>query len=70
MADFCKDCSIEMWGKDNEDLSNLISRERVLQGYAARVLCEGCEGILVNHLGVCIDPQCKKHSSYKKNDSI
>lgn len=46
MADFCKDCSIELFGEDFKELAN-IARE----GEAAYVLCEGCGYIWVNSKG-------------------
>ena len=56
MADFCKECSIEMWGSDTGDFAGLITKEEVDKGYGAAVLCEGCgEMILVDHEGKRID---------------
>ena len=48
MADFCKDCSEIMFGKD--------FRETVLAdaGPTNRVLCEGCGETLVNPDGECL----------------
>lgn len=51
MADFCKQCSIEMFGKDFGDFKGLISRWKSWKGYGVPVLCEGCGFILVNHKG-------------------
>lgn len=51
MADFCKECSIEMWGTDTKDLSGLITPEEVEEGLGAVVLCEGCGVIRVDHEG-------------------
>lgn len=51
MADFCKECSIDMWGGDSKDLAGLITQEEVSKGYGALVLCEGCGMIRVDHEG-------------------
>lgn len=51
MADFCKQCSIDMWGKDTQDLAELITKEEVDKGYGAVVICEGCGIIRVDHEG-------------------
>ena len=51
MADFCKKCSIEMWGRDTGDFAGLILEEEVAEGLGAVVLCEGCGVIRVDHLG-------------------
>lgn len=54
MADFCKECSIKIFDQDFHDLAGLISEEKVLEGYGASVICEGCGPILVNHEGLRI----------------
>lgn len=51
MADFCKECSIEMWGTDTKDLPGLITPEEVAEGLGAVVICEGCGVIRVDHEG-------------------
>ena len=51
MADFCKQCSIDMWGRDTGDLSGLITEAEVKEGYGAVVICEGCGVIRVDHEG-------------------
>lgn len=60
MADFCKQCSIEMFGEDHGDLADLISEEKVKLGFGASVLCEGCGFILVDHEGERIYPSKKE----------
>ncbi len=56
MADFCKQCSIEILGEDFHDLSGLCSDlESVL------VLCEGCGPIQVNNEGKCLSSDCLKN---------
>ena len=41
MADFCKDCSEELFGFDCKDLEGLITEDQWKEGYAAPVICEG-----------------------------
>ena len=55
MADFCYDCTEELFGqqyaKDN-DMASIVSREEYEQhGITAKVLCEGCGFIEVDHIG-------------------
>ena len=51
MADFCKECSIEMFGIDTKDLVGLVTKQEVIQGEYATALCEHCGFILVDHEG-------------------
>ena len=51
MADFCKQCSIRIFGEDFHDLAGLITEEQYKEGITAQVLCEGCGFVSVNHLG-------------------
>lgn len=55
MADFCKDCSIEIWGEDTGDLAGLSTEEMTKQGLYISALCEGCGPIIVDHTGKKID---------------
>jgi len=54
MANFCKQCSIELFGKDSEDLKGITSQEDWKQEKAAVVICEGCNIIQVDPDGKCI----------------
>ena len=54
MADFCKKCSIRMFGSDFGDLKGLCD-----EGYTTRVICEGCGPVHVDHEGVCKIEDCK-----------
>lgn len=54
MADFCKQCSIEIFGGDFRELAGLISQEQAEGGLIARVLCEGCGPTQVNIEGECL----------------
>lgn len=61
MADFCRDCSIAMFGRDFRDFASLMKPE----GYSnepgkeagALVLCECCGPIIVDINGRRIDGQ-------------
>ena len=66
MADFCKQCSIEMWGKDTEDFKGIQTAEHTSHGIFTHVICEGCGHTQVNHLGVCVSPDCLERHG-KKN---
>lgn len=58
MADFCKQCSIDHFGHDCEDLSGLSTEEDTEEGRYAVVLCEGCGPTQVDHTGTCISTDC------------
>lgn len=52
MANFCYDCSIDMFGDEvTNDFAGLVDKDLVKKGYALPVLCEGCGDIMVDHLG-------------------
>jgi len=67
MADFCKQCSEELFGKNYYELTNLGGPDRELlkdeKGW--EVLCEGCGWTYVDHTGKCLNPQCLKHHGKK-----
>jgi hypothetical protein len=57
MADFCKQCSIELFGEDSGDLAGLSRPEDTANGMYASAICESCrhEGVCqVNHEGTCM----------------
>jgi hypothetical protein len=59
MADFCKQCSIDMFGKDFKELANCVTEEQFKnEGLMATVLCEGCGAIQVDHEGNCLSEDC------------
>lgn len=57
MADFCKECSELMFGKDFEEFAGLTTEEDTANGLYAEVLCEDCGVILVDHTGTRIGPK-------------
>lgn len=56
MADFCQQCSIEVFGEDFKDLADIARGERLLH-----TLCEGCADAIVNSVGRCVAANCLKH---------
>lgn len=57
MADFCKSCSFDMFGKDTKDLAGLITQSQFeKEGLAATVCCEGCGANYVDHNGERVKP--------------
>ena len=62
MADFCKQCSIELFGGDLGNLAKLSNEDDTKQELFCIVLCEGCGPCQVDHTGRCISKDClKKH---------
>lgn len=65
MADFCKQCSEDIFGEDFGELAGLIKEEQVTQGFYAVAICEGCGYTLVDHTGKCVAIDCiKKHGAH------
>lgn len=60
MADFCKQCSTEIFGEDYKDLCGITKEEDTKAGQYAVVLCEGCVNCLVDHTGTCVSAYCEK----------
>ena len=58
MADFCRQCSIDNFGKDYEDHKGLTDSESWEKGLAATVICEGCGFIQVDPEGNCVSQDC------------
>lgn len=62
MADFCKQCSIDIFGEDFGDMKNCSTPEDTAKSLFALVLCEDCGPTQVDHEGKCIAEDCyKKH---------
>jgi len=55
MADFCKQCSNDVFGEDFGDLKSLCKEDEMVH-----VLCEGCGQCIVNSEGECICTNCLK----------
>ncbi len=62
MADFCKQCSIEIFLEDFKELAGISTAEDTKKEMFAAVLCEDCGYTLVDHNGICVSKSCdKKH---------
>jgi hypothetical protein len=64
MADFCKQCSEEIFGEDHGDLKPL-NPEPLEAGEGYAVLCEGCGPTLVDNEGKCLWNCLKHHGAVK-----
>lgn len=58
MADFCKACSIKLFGEDLGELAGITPVEAWKEGRAYGVLCEGCGPIQVDPEGRCVSCNC------------
>lgn len=58
MADFCRQCSIEMFGEDMKDLAGLTTEADTAAKMVAHVICEGCGHTYVDHTGKCVSNNC------------
>ncbi len=61
MADFCKQCSLELFNEDFKDLANLGGGKYLPPGSGWQALCEGCGMTMVDGEGVCMYKFCPKH---------
>ena len=52
MADFCKACSIEVWGEDGGDLTGLTTPDQQAAGLYREALCETCGFTIVNPFNI------------------
>ena len=62
MADFCKQCSEEIFGEDHEDLKGLCQ-----PGYVYHALCEGCGPCWVDPEGTCLANNCLRQHGMINN---
>jgi hypothetical protein len=58
MADFCKQCSIDLLQQDYRELAGITTPEDWQKGKAVPVICEGCGAIQVDPEGNCVSPNC------------
>lgn len=64
MADFCQQCSIELFNEDFGDLADLGQGRKLSQGDGWLCLCEGCGPTTVDDEGRCQSVNClKKHGA-------
>jgi hypothetical protein len=64
MADFCRQCSIDIFGKDFGDMTNISTPEDTARDFYAKVLCEDCGLVQVDHEGNCITHGSKPEHGY------
>jgi hypothetical protein len=60
MADFCQQCSINLFGEDFGDFNGITKHKDFEKGLSCVVLCEGCGVIQVDPEGRCISKDCLK----------
>lgn len=58
MADFCKQCSIDLLGHDYGDLAGITSAEQWQDRMACVAVCEGCGAVQVDPEGNCVSKDC------------
>ena len=58
MADFCKQCSLDLFDEDFKELAGITKVESWKNGLAANVICEGCGFIQVDPDGNCVSNDC------------
>lgn len=71
MADFCKQCSIELFGRDSGDLAGLskvkLTQQEIQDGWGWQALCEHCGPTIVDDMGRCIG-ECELGHKEQLND--
>lgn len=64
MADFCAQCSVDIFGEDMRDMAALSKAADTSDGRFAVVRCEDCGPCQVDHEGRCVSVNClKKHGA-------
>ena len=58
MADFCKQCSLTLFGEDFKELAGLTAPASWKLGCAMAAICEGCGYIQVDPEGNCVSKDC------------
>lgn len=58
MADFCQQCSIELFGEDYKELAGLGDGSKLEEGKGWVCLCEGCGLTVVDDNGACLSLHC------------
>ena len=66
MAEFCKQCSEELFDKDYGNFAGQSTAADTKNGLFSGQLCESCGLVLVDHTGKCVDIRCPKHGSKKR----
>ncbi len=69
MADFCRQCSMDLFQEDFYDLRGLGDGTPLTPGKGWSALCEGCGATVVDDDGVCISFHCfRKHGKETINE--
>lgn len=64
MAEYCKQCAMEEFGEESNDLAGISKPKDTAKGLYANGLCEGCAPNLVDHTGLCVSADCaRKHGT-------
>ncbi len=58
MADFCKQCALNIFGEDSGDFAGISKAEDTANHTYALVICEGCGATQVDHEGRCVCDDC------------
>lgn len=61
MAEFCRQCSLMMFGEERTDLAGLSTPAETAAGVYLYALCEGCGMTQVDHTGKCVLTTCLAH---------
>lgn len=69
MADFCKQCSLEIFGEDCGDLAGLCP-DNEGEDWWPVVLCEDCGPTQVNNDGACISDCDKQHHQWINGEAL
>jgi hypothetical protein len=70
MADFCKQCSMDVFGEDFGEMANLTTPEQTAKGLFATVICEDCGVVQVDHEGNCITHEKRPQHGYTATGSM
>ena len=70
MADFCQQCSEEIFDQDFKELAGITPFDAWNDDKASVVLCEGCGPIQVDPEGRCVSSDCLKKHSQSEEDNF
>lgn len=63
MANFCRQCSLDMFDKDYKELANITTKEFWKQRKACVAICEHCGPIQIDPDGNCVS-ECHKPEGF------
>ena len=70
MADFCQQCSMDLFDEDYKDLAGLGDGSKLEDGQGWCCLCEGCGPTVVDDDGVCLSLNCMKNHGEEKHGKV